>query len=133
MNNKLIAGFIMTLMASQASFASGDNQYLSGKSLRVAEHLNEIAKVNDSDLCAGDVRIAAAYVQSAGFALSRDKVQSASVSLVYAQNELKEISYNRRYCARLASNIKPYLAEVILIQGELDANRAVQDPNHTSD
>ena len=133
MNKALIAGLIMTLMASQASFASGDNQYLSGQSLRVADHLNEIAKVNDRDLCAGDVRIAAAYVQSAGFALSRDKVQSASVSLVYAQNELKEISYNRRYCARLASTIKPYLAEVILIQGELDANRAAQDRNHTTD
>jgi len=65
--------------------------------------------------------------------LSRDKVQSASVSLVYAQNELKEISYNRSYCALLASNIKPYLAEVILIQGELDAQNVAQDPDRTSD
>ena len=133
MNNKLIAGFIMTLMVSQASFASGDNQHLGRQSLRVAEHLNEIAKVHDSDLCAGDVRIAAAYVQSAGYALSRDKVQSASVSLVYAQNELKEISYNRSYCARLASNIKPYLAEVIMIKGELDAQNIGQDPDNASD
>lgn len=132
MNNKLIAGFIMTLVASQVSFASGDNQYLSWQSLRVADHLNEIAKVNDRDLCAGDVRVAAAHVQSAGFALSRDKVQSASVSLVYAQNELKEISYNRSYCAPLASNIKPYLAEVILIQGELDAKNVAQDSDNTS-
>lgn len=133
MNNKLIAGFIMTLMVSQASFASTDNQHLGRQSINVAAHLNEIAKVHDSDLCAGDVRIAAAYVQSAGYALSRDKVQSASVSLVYAQNELKEISYNRSYCALLASNIKPYLAEVILIQGELDAKNATQDSDNTSD
>lgn len=133
MNNKLIVGFIMTLMASQASFASGDNQHLGRQSLRVAEHLNEIARVSDRDLCAGDVRIAAAYVQSAGFALSRDKVQSASVSLVYAQNELKEISYMRSYCAMLAANIKPYLAEVILIQGELNALNATPASSHTSD
>jgi len=65
--------------------------------------------------------------------LSRDKVQSASVSLVYAQNELKEISYNRSYCALLAANIKPYLAEVILIQGELDARNVAQEPDNTSD
>lgn len=133
MNKKLIAGFIMTLMASQASFANGDNQYLSRKSLRVAEHLNEVAKLNDSDSCAGDVRIAGAYVQSAGYALSRDKVQTASVALVYAQNELKEITYNRSYCALLASNIKPYLAEVILIRGELDAQNVTPNRNNTSD
>ena len=123
----------MTLMASQVSFANGDNQHLGKQSINVAVHLNEIANIHDSDLCAGDVRIAAAYVQSAGYALSRDKVQSASVSLVYAQNELKEISYNRSYCALLASNIKLYLAEVILIQGELDAQNGAQDPDNTSD
>lgn len=133
MNNKLIVGFIMTLMASQASFANGDNQHLGKQSINVAAHLNEIANIHDSDLCVGDVRIASAYVQSAGYALSRDKVQSASVSLVYAQNELKEISYNRSYCALLASTIKPYLAEVILIQGELDAKNAIQDSDNTSD
>jgi len=133
MNNKLIVGFIMALMASQTSFANGDNQHLGRQSIRLAEHLNEIARVSDRDLCAGDVRIAAAYVQSAGYALSRDKVQSASVSLVYAQNELKEISYNRSYCALLASNIKPYLAEVILIQGELDAQNIGQDTDNASD
>jgi hypothetical protein len=133
MNNKLIAGFIMALMVSQASVASGDNQHLGGQSLRVAAHLNEIAHLNDSDSCAGDVRIAAAYVESAGYALSRDKVQTASVSLVYAQNELKEISYNRSYCAIMASKIKPYLAEVILIKGELDAQNGEHAPDNTSD
>lgn len=133
MTNTLMAGFIIALMASQASYASGENHYLSGASLRVAEHLNEIAKASDSDLCAGDIRIAAAYVQSAAYALHKDKIQTASVSLVYAQNELKEISYNRSYCAILAPNVKPYLAEVILIQGELNAQNAAQYPDNTSD
>ena len=36
MNNTLIAGFIMILMVSQASFANGDNQHLGRQSLRVA-------------------------------------------------------------------------------------------------
>lgn len=133
MNNKLVAGFMMTLMVSQVSFASGNNQHLTGKSMSVAAHLNEIAKVHDSDLCAGDIRIAAAYLQSAGYALSEDKVQRASVSLAYAQNELKEISYNRNYCTLLASNIKPCLAEVILIQGELDAKNLGKQPDATLD
>lgn len=124
MGNKLMAVFFMALIASGASFAGADNQYLGGKSLRVAGYLNDIANANDRDLCAGDVRIAAAYLQLAGYALTREKVQSAFVSLAYAQNELKEISYNRSYCALLAPKIKPYLAEVIVIQGEPDATNA---------
>ncbi len=133
MNKTLIAGFVMALMASQASFASGDSHYLGDKSLRVAERLKDMARINDSDLCTGDIRIAAAYVQSAGYALLGNKVQTASVSLVYAQNELREISYNRSYCATLSSNIKPYLAEVILIKGELDAQNVAQFQNNKSD
>lgn len=133
MNTKVIAGFIMTLMATQASFASGDTQHLGRQSARIAAHLNETARVHESDLCAGDVRIAAAYMQSASYALSREKVPTASVSLVYAQNELREISYNRSYCAALAPSIKPFLAEVILIQGELNAQSGAQYPDNTSD
>lgn len=133
MNKTLIAGFIMTLVASQASFASGDNHHLSTKTLRIAEHLNQVANIHDSDLCVGDVRIAAAYVQSAGYALSRDKIQTASVSLVYAQNELKEISYNRSYCAVFAPTMKSFLAEVILIQGEIVTQNMAQGLDNTSD
>jgi hypothetical protein len=132
MNTKLIAGFIMTLIVSQASFATGDNQQLGRHSLRVAEYLNEIAQVNDKDMCAGDVRIAAAYLQSAGNALSRDKVQSASVSLVYAQNELKEISSARSYCAKIAAQVKPYFVKVILIKSALE-NETLPEPDQTSD
>lgn len=129
MNKKLIAGFVIAALASQVSFA-GDNHYLSRKSLSLASELQEIAKTNGEDLCAGDVLVAGSYVQSAGRALSSDSVQNARVSLVYAQNELKEISNHRSYCAGLASKVKPYLAEVIVIQSELEVEQA---PDNTSD
>ncbi|MGL6029430.1 MAG: hypothetical protein ACRC0B_02880 [Legionella sp.] len=129
MNKKLIAGCLMGLMVSQVSLARVDIEHLGRKALDVAGHLNNIAKANGQDLCAGDVRIAAAYVESAGHAMLRDKIDSASVSLVYAQNELKEISYNRSYCALLSSDVKSSLAGVILIKGELEAKKAANEPD----
>lgn len=132
MNKKIIAGLIITLLASQASFARVDTHHLGRKALEVSDYLNNIAKASKKDLCAGDVRIAAAYVQSAGYAMLRNKIDSASVSLVYAQNELKEIGYNRSYCALLSSDIKSSLAEVILIKGELDAQNASKQPDNVS-
>lgn len=133
MSNALIAGFIIALTATQTSFAGGENHHFGQQSLRVAEQLKEIARENDSDLCAGDIRIASAYAQSAGYALHRDKVSTATVALVYAQNELREISYNRSYCATLSSRIKPILAEVILIKGELDALNITQFQDNKSE
>lgn len=122
MKKRLIAGLVLGALITQVSFASTNNQSLGRHSLNLAIQLKYIAQENHQDLCAGDVLVASAYVQSAGEALSYDKVQSARVSLVYAQNELKEISNNRRgYCMNLAPKIKPYLAQLIIIQGELDA------------
>lgn len=121
MNKKLIAGFFMTALAMQVSFASSDNDRLSRKSLTLSNQLQNLSQNNNKDLCSGDILVASAYVQSAGNALSRDKIQVARVTLAYAQAELKEISHSRSYCARLAPHVKPYLAEVIIIQGEIDA------------
>ena len=129
MNKKLIAGFLLTALATQVSFA-GDNHYLSRKSLTLASAIQEIAKTNSDDLCAGDVLVAGSYVESAGNSLSLDKVENARVSLVYARSELKEISNYRSYCVLLAAKIKPFLADVITIQSELEVEQA---PDNTSD
>jgi hypothetical protein len=129
MNKKLIAGFLLTALATQVSFA-GDNHYLSRKSLTLATAIQEIAKINSDDLCAGDVLVAGSYVESAGNSLSLDKVDNARVSLVYARSELKEISDYRSYCVLLSAKIKPFLADVITIQSELEVEQA---PDNTSD
>lgn len=129
MKKKLIVGFFLTILASSVSFAGFDNTDLSRQSLNVAGELEHLSQSNNKDLCSGDILVASAYVKSASYALSSDKIQSARVSLAYAQTELKEISHNRSYCARLASKTKPYLAKVILIQGELEANNL----KHNSD
>lgn len=133
MNKKIIAGLVMTMLVSQVSFANETHTHLSRYSLRVASQLNDIAQQNNSDICAGDIMIAAAYVKSAGYALSKDKITPARVSLVYGQNELKEIIHSRSYCAQVAAQVKPSLAEIIIIQGELDAENVEQGPDNTSD
>ena len=129
MNNKLIIGFVLATLFCQVSFAA-DNHYLSRKSLSLSEQLKNIAQTNNEDLCAGDILVAGSYVETAGNSLSLNNVENARVSLVYARNELKEISNYRSYCRLLAAKVKPFLADVITIQSELEVEQA---PDNTSD
>lgn len=134
MNNKLIAGLFIVVMVSQSAEASGitSSHDLGTRSLDIAYQLNQFAEKNKTDLCAGDVTIAAAYLESAGHELQRDQHTKAITSLIYGQNELKEISHVRSYCANLSAEVKPYLAKVILIKSELE-NEPSPAPDQTSD
>lgn len=133
MKNKLIAGLITAVLVSQSSYASSLNKYdLEKRSLEVSSQLIRIAQLNSSDSCAGDITVAAAYVESAAHDLQRDKHLTALTSLTYGQNELKEISNIRSHCAQLATEVKPYFAKIILIKNELE-NEPPPAPDQTSD
>lgn len=133
MNNKLILGLLMVVVCSQANAGWLHSPSDLGKqSIEIAYQLNQFAEMNKTDLCAGDVNIAAAYIESAGRELQRDQRTKALTSLSYGQNELKEISNVRSYCANLAVSVKPYLAKVILIKSEVE-NEPLPAPDQTSD
>lgn len=81
MNKGLIAGLVISLFVSQSSVASSLSNYdLERKIFEVSYQLNDIARVNKNDLCAGDVTIAAAYLESAGHEIQFNKYPQALVS-----------------------------------------------------
>lgn len=123
MKKKLSAVLITAAMLATYAYASPvDTHDLGRRSMEVSYQLNRIAEQNRTDLCAGDITIAAAYIESAARELSRYKIERAIVSLTYGQNELNEISHTRSYCARLSTSVKPYLAKIILIKSEVELN-----------
>lgn len=131
MKNTMTAGLIMAVLASQSSYAGSLNSHdVERQSFEIAAQLNRMAQANDTDLCAGDITVAAAYIESAGRELQRDRYLTALTSLTYGHNELREISNTRAYCTHVATEVKPYLAKVILIKSEL-ANEP--PPDQTSD
>ncbi|HAU0661244.1 TPA: hypothetical protein JBG89_11480 [Legionella pneumophila] len=133
MKKQLIAGCSVVVFALQCSYASSINTHdLEKRSFEVAYQLNRLAELNSTDLCVGDVSIAAAYIESAGQQLQRDQQIKARTSLAYGHNELKEISTARSYCAKIAAQVKPYFAKVILIKSELE-NETLPEPDQTSD
>ena len=74
MKKQLIAGCSVVVFALQCSYASSINTHdLEKRSFEVAYQLNRLAELNSTDLCVGDVSIAAAYIESAGQQLQRDQ------------------------------------------------------------
>lgn len=120
-NKKLIAGFIMGVLVYQLVFAHSSNTYaLEQQGFKIAHQLNQFAEQNKANLCAGDITVAAAYIELAAQELTKAKHPLALTSLAYGQNELKEISNGRTYCTPLAAQVRPYLEKVSLIKKELE-------------
>ena len=133
MLRKILVGFSITALSIHVAGASNvNNPEIERQSFEIASGLNQIAQLNSSDLCAGDIRVAAAYIESAGRDLQRDKHATALTSLTFGENELKEISARRMHCAQLAPEVKPYFARTIMIKSELE-NETNPTPDHTSD
>lgn len=133
MKKQLIAGFSVAVFALQCSYASSINTHdLEKRSFEVAYQLYQLVEKNKTDLCAGDVGSAAGYIESAGRDLQHDQRTKALTSLSYGQNEIKEISTVRSYCAKIAAQVKPYFAKVILIKSEIE-NETLPEPDQTSD
>ncbi|MDI1352642.1 MAG: hypothetical protein PSV35_07720 [bacterium] len=133
MLKKVLLGISMVVLNIHMAHAVNvNNPEIEKQSFEIAAGLNLIAQLNSSDLCAGDIIIAAAYIESAGRELQHDKQLAALTSLTSGQNELKEISAIRTYCTQLAPEVKPFFARTILIKSELE-NEPPQPPDHTSD
>ena len=134
MNNKIVPSLLITAVCVQSAFAMGLQSpvALENEFREIAYNLNHFAEIIKTDLCAGDVTIAAAYIESAGRELQSDQHTKALTSLSYGQNELKEINSGRSYCANLAAGVKPYLAQMILLKSLVE-NLPFPTPDQTSD
>ncbi|KTC87663.1 hypothetical protein [Legionella drozanskii] len=120
-NNKkclmLAAG---SLLAFSANALTQDSHYLSSECDHMARALYQLAESKSQDACAGDVMVAASYLESASIRITKGKYKQASTSLNYGEYELKAISMYRPYCSNFASQVKPLLAKLITIETQLD-------------
>ncbi len=133
MRINILAGLIIMTLGAQCAVAANLNNYeLERRIFDVSYQLNQIAQEHTTDLCSGDVEIAAAYLESGEHELQHQNKDRALVSMAYGHNELKEISNARSYCIHLAPKIKPYLAKVIVMRSELE-NITIPDTDQTSD
>ncbi|MDP3268078.1 MAG: hypothetical protein Q8M40_03430 [Legionella sp.] len=133
MRINVIAGVFLTALGSQYAVATSLNHYDLEKTIFDTSHeLSQIAEENKTDLCSGDVLIAAAYMESSGAKLQRHQIGRALVSMTYGHNELKEISNVRSYCAHFSLQVKPFLEKVNVMKRELE-HIALSEQNKTSD
>lgn len=133
MRINILAGLIIMTLGTQCAVAANLNNYdLERRIFDVSYQLNQIAEEHTTDLCSGDVAIAAAYLESAGHELQHQNKDKALVSMAYGHIELREISNARSYCVHLSPKIKPYLAKVIVMRSELE-NTTIPDTDQTSD
>jgi len=105
---------------TQVSFAGS---HLPQQLHDLSRTLTSISNEKPGDLCSGDLVVAGAYLDAGAFKLERNKMNEALVSLKYGQNELKDISTKRAYCTYFAPKVKPLLAQLIRLSGEIEANQ----------
>lgn len=109
------------LVAAKASFAEYPNHLsIARECQEVSSRLKQLAENNRQNACAGDISVAAAYLDATAIKVRHARFNEAVVSLHYGTSELKEIAYSRPYCVHFSSLVKPYIARSIQIGAEID-------------
>lgn len=110
-----------SLLVSQMSFAGYPNKAaIAYQCNQESRKLNHIIASNPENKCAGDVGVAAAYLDAAELQIQREHYNQALVSLHYSESELRNIAYSRAYCDFFSTLVKPSIAQVIRISSELE-------------
>jgi predicted NAD/FAD-binding protein len=119
--NQGISAITLGLMLAPLSFAALiDTRTLSHQCMDVAYQLKRLSGSHHGSVCAGDVKLASAYIEATSNELYLHQIPQALHSISYGENELKAITNNRNYCIGLAPEIKPYLANIIVIKSEME-------------
>lgn len=113
----VVLGCVMSSISCAGTLDKGS---LVAQCAMTVKHLQDIIQGMPHDKCSGDVAIAAAYVDAAKVQIMSSHYNQALVSLHYGENELRSIAYSRAYCANFSSLVKPSIAQVIRIMGELE-------------
>lgn len=130
---KAIPALLTSLMLTAPSFAAMQQADFYGKSCStIAWEMRDLVSANAQNPCAGDLDIAAAYVDAADMSIRQNKVTQAIISLDYAVRELGEISHARTYCEAFAPDARHILADVIRARGELEAWERMHSTSKTA-
>lgn len=128
-----VSVLVVGLLLSSASFAGyPDNMDIARECDRAANQLSHLADTKSDNPCSGDLRIAAAYIESAGLKLRYKKFEQALTSMKYGELELKEISTGRAYCSYFSQAVKPIIASAIKISSEIEVLERLKKLSHKS-
>ena len=109
------------LMAAQTSFAEYPDSFrIARECNEVSWQLKRLAEDNRQHACAGDVLVAAAYLDATEIQVRHARFNEAVVSLHYGTSELKEIASVRPYCTYFSNLVKPYIARTIQLSAQID-------------
>lgn len=118
---KGLSAVLIGLMGSQLSFAGDiDTRALSHQCMDTAYQLTRIAELHSASACAGDVKLASAYIEATSNELYLHKIPQALHSITYGEHGLQEMTTSHGHCMGLAPELKPYLARVIIIKSEIE-------------
>lgn len=123
-----LSAILGCMMVSTMSFAeTSGHERVGAQCHSEALKLNHLVQSLPRDSCAGDVEIAAAYLDSASMQIRTNHYKEALVSLHYGEHELKSIAYSRAYCANFSQQVKPSVAQVIRFIGEVEALEKIKN------
>lgn len=111
--------FVALLSAPLSCIYAIDTKSIILKCTSTANQLKQLAAANPGNACSGDLKVAAAYIDSTAFLLYYQKLDEALGSIISAQSELRDISMSRNYCAAFASQAKDFTINVIQINTEI--------------
>ena len=87
----------------------------------LAHEMRDRAEDNPSNLCAGDIKVAAAYIQAACMNIEQQTFIQALYFMEMADQELDAIGLYDIYCGHLAKDAERYRSKVARLQGEIVA------------
>lgn len=113
----LLAGLFLSKASAAKPPNAGD---IPKQCTEISQQLHYLADAYVHDRCSGDLRIAAAYIESAGFEFRYQKMEQARALIQRGELELQEISMTRTHCLKVSHLAKPILARVIRVASEMD-------------
>ncbi len=114
------------LLLSTTSFAFPDRHAVEQECNDSVRQLKALISEKPGDACAGDMAIAAAYIETTRLKLSYQKFNQALTDIRYGQSELKQIR-TRSWCTNFARKVDPVINKVVQISNEIQILSRVQD------
>lgn len=125
MNRRLIlkraySGILIGVAMSNVTFAGYPDSYdIEQSSHDLVKQCNHLMYSKSDDVCAGDVGMATAYIDSATRKVRQQNYLQALTAIKYGEHELRAIT-KRSYCRHFSTEIKPMIKEAIQIGSAIE-------------